>query len=125
MLIFLLRKSIHKLLELTEKEVISSTNARCIIDEKYKPDAEMTALIIRKIKCNLPWSNVKMTQFEDCKTEEEFENYLKEVIEEQDAIERIPMKCRYKVWSMTHWGEGIRNGSTSVNVDIFSTKGQV
>ena len=66
-----------------------------------------------------------MTQFEDCKTEEEFERYLQEVIEEQDAIERIPMKCRYKVWSMTHWAEGIRNGSTSVTVDLLSTKGQV
>ena len=66
-----------------------------------------------------------MTQFEDCKTEEEFEDYLKEVIVEQNAIEHIPMKCRYKVWSMTHWAEGIRNGSTSVTVDLLSTKGQV
>ena len=58
-------------------------------------------------------------------SEAEFKRYLQEVIEEQDAIERIPMKCRYKVWSMTHWAEGIRNGSTSVTVDLLSTKGQV
>ena len=118
--------SINKLLELTEKEVISSTDAKCIDDENYKPDAEMTALITQKIKCNLPWSNLKMNQFEDCKTEEEFESYLNGIIEEQDAIERIPIKCRHKIWSFTHWGEGSRDlGSTSVTVDLLSTKGQV
>ena len=117
---------ISKLLELTEKEVISSTDAKCIDDENYKPDAEMTALITQKIKCNLPWSNLKMNQFEDCKTEEEFEKYLNGIIKEQDAIERIPIKCRHKIWSFTHWGEGSRDlGSTSVTVDLLSTKGQV
>ena len=121
---------ITKLLELTEKEVISSTNAKCIDDENYKPDDEMTALITRKVKCNLPWSNLKMNQFEDCETEEEFENYLNGIIKEQDAIERIPIKCQYKIWSLTHWGERSRDlesasSVASVNVDLLFTKGQV
>ena len=86
----------------------------------------MTTLITRKMKCNLPWSSLRMIQFEDCKTEEEFESYLNGIIEEQDAIERIPIKCRHKIWSFTDWGEGSRDlGSTSVTVDLLSTKGQV
>ena len=119
------RKDTTKLLQLTEKEVISKPNAICKDDEKHNPDMEMTSLITRKIKCNLPWSNLKMDQFDDCKTEEDFESYLKEIIEEQDAIERIPKKCRYKIWRLTHWAETSRNGTTSVNVDLLSTEGEV
>ena len=86
----------------------------------------MTALITRKIKCNLPWSSVRIIQFEDCKTEEDYENYLKSIIEEQDAIEEIPVKCRYKIWSMTHYADESREGNiTSVRADLFFTKGQV
>ena len=86
----------------------------------------MTALITRKIKCNLPWSSVSMVQFEDCKTEEDYENYLKTIIEEQDAIENIPMKCRYKIWRMTHWSDKSWDANiTSVYADIILTKGQV
>ena len=119
------RIQVQKLLQLTEKEVILSPNAKCKDDKNYKPDREMTSLITTKIKCNLPWSNLQMDHFEDCKTEEEFENYLKEIIEEQDAIERIPKKCRYKIWRLTHWAEISRNGTTSVNVDLLSTEGEV
>ena len=85
----------------------------------------MTSLITTKIKCNLPWSNLQMDHFEDCKTEEEFENYLKEIIEEQEAIEQIPKKCRYKIWTLTHWREVSRDGNTSVTIDLLSTRGQV
>ena len=119
------RIEVTKLLQLTEKEVISSPNAECNDDKEYNPDREMTSLITKKIQCNLPWSNFQMDHFDDCKTEEEFENYLKEIIEEQEAIERIPKKCQYKIWSLTHWGEGSRDGNTSVNVDLLSTRGQV
>ena len=66
-----------------------------------------------------------MDQFDDCKTEEEFENYLKEIIEEQKAIERIPKKCQYKIWTLTHWVDVSRDGNTSVNVGLLSTRGQV
>ena len=66
-----------------------------------------------------------MDHFEDCKTEEEFENYLKEIIEEQEAIERIPKKCQYKIWTLTHWVDVSRDGNTSVNVGLLSTRGQV
>jgi len=66
-----------------------------------------------------------MDHFEDCKTEEEFENYLKEIIEEQEAIEQIPKKCRYKIWTLTHWREVSRDGNTSVTIDLLSTRGQV
>ena len=66
-----------------------------------------------------------MVQFEDCKTEEDYENYLKSIIEEQDAIENTPMKCRYKIWSMTHWGDKLIDGNSSVQVNLLSTKGQV
>ena len=66
-----------------------------------------------------------MDQLDDCKTEEEFENYLKEIIEEQEAIERIPKKCQYKIWTLTNWEEESRDGNTSVNVCLLSTRGQV
>ena len=69
-----------------------------------------------------------MIQFEDCKTEEDYENYLKSIIEEQDAIEEIPVKCRYKIWSMTHWRDRrdkLIYGNSSVQVDLLSTKGHV
>ena len=122
---FLHRIEVNKLLQLTEKEVISSPNAECNDDKEYNPDREMTSLITKKIKCNLPWSNLQMDQLDDCKTEEEFENYLKEIIEKQEAIERIPKKCQYKIWSLTHWGEGSKDGNTSVTIDLLSTRGQV
>ena len=66
-----------------------------------------------------------MVQFEECKTEEDYENYLKSIIEAQDAIEKIPVKCRYKIWSMTHWKDGSWNGNTSVIAKLILTKGQV
>ena len=122
------RIEVTKLLQLTEKEVISSPNAKCKDDKNYKPDREMTSLITTKIKCNLPWSNLQMDHFEDCKTEEEFENYLKEIIEEQEAIEQIAKKCRYKIWTLTHWGKVSRDGNTgntSLTIDLLSTRGQV
>ena len=122
---FLHRIEVNKLLQLTEKEVISSPNAECNDDKEYNPDREMTSLITKKIQCNLPWSNLKMDQFDNCKTEEEFENYLKAIIEEQKAIERIPKKCQYKIWTLTHWGDVSRDGNTSVNVGLLSTRGQV
>ena len=84
------RIEVTKLLQLTEKEVISSPNAKCNDDKEYNPDREMTALITKKIQCNLPWSNFQMDQLDDCKTEEEFENYLKKIVDEQKAIDRIP-----------------------------------
>ena len=66
------------------------------------------------------------SQFEDCKTEEDYENYLKTIIEEQDAIENIPMKCRYKIWRMTHWSDKSWDANiTSVYADLILTKGQV
>ena len=122
------RIEVNKLLQLTEKEVILSPNAKCKDDKNYKPDREMTSLITTKIKCNLPWSNLQMDHFEDCKTEEEFENYLKEIIEEQEAIEQIAKKCRYKIWTLTHWGKVSRDGNTgntSLTIDLLSTRGQV
>ena len=119
---FLHRMEVTKLLHLAEKEVISSPNAKCNNDKEYNPDREMTSLITKKIKCNLPWSNLQMDQFDDCKTEEEFENYLKEIIEEQEAIERIPQKCQYKMWTLTHWVDVSRDGNTSVNVGLLSTE---
>ena len=122
------RIQVTKLLQLTEKEVISRPNAECNDDKEYNPDREMTSLITKKIQCNLPWSNLKMDQFDNCKTEEEFENYLKEIIEEQDAIEQIPKKCRYKIWTLTHWGKVSRDGNTgntSLTIDLLSTRGQV
>ena len=96
------RIQVDKLLQLTEKEVISSPNAECNHNKEYNPDREMASLITKKIKCNLPWSNLQMDQLDDCKTEEEFENYLKEIIDEQKAIDRIPKKCHYKMWTLRH-----------------------
>ena len=118
--------SFTKLLQLTEKEIISRPEAKCNNDPHYNPDKEMTTLIHRKLKCNLPWNNLKVAGFEDCHTEEHFENYLKEIIEQQEAIEGIPKKCKYKVWSQTSWADFFTDGNiSSIDIDLMVTEGQV
>ena len=68
---------------------------------------------------------MKIAGLEDCRTEEQFESYLKKIIEQQEAIEGIPKKCQYKVWSQTHYGDFSPYGNTSISIDLVVTEGQV
>ena len=85
----------------------------------------MATLIHRKLKCNLPWNKLKIAGLEDCHTEEQFGNYLKEIIEQQEAIQGIPKKCKFKVWSQTPWGDSSSEGNTSLTIDLLVTEGEV
>ena len=117
--------SYSKLLQLTEKEIISRPEEKCTNDPNYDPDKEMTSLIHRKLKCNLPWTKLKIEGLEDCHTENQFGAYLKKIMEQQEAIQRIPKKCRFKVWSQTPWGDSSSEGNTSLTIDLLVFEGQV
>ena len=88
----------EKLLQLTEKSHISKEEEKCIIDENYNPDKEIIKLILNQIKCTLPWSEIKIEGMKQCKSKNDFDNYLKMIFERQQDMKQVPPKCKFKTW---------------------------
>ena len=60
----------------------------------------MIELISKNISCSLPWSSFKVQGLDECKSEADFENYLKALYELQSHFKNIEKKCSFKSWKV-------------------------
>ena len=110
----------QKDLQLTDKSLISKEGRECITDENYNPDKEIMKLISKQINCTLPWSKIKFEGMKECKSENDFDNYLKMISERQHDIKQIRPKCKFKTWTPMPYREESTAGEPS-SVDIRLT----
>ena len=75
------------------------------MDENYNPDKEIMKLISNQIKCTLPWSEIKIEGMKQCKSENDFDNYLKMIFEQQQDMKQVPPKCKFKIWTPMPYSE--------------------
>ena len=102
-----------KLLQLTEKSHISKKGGKCIMDDNYNTDKEIMNLISRQINCSLPWSEIKFEGMKECKSENDFDNYLKMIFKRQQVIKQVPPKCKFKAWTPMPYREESTAGEPS------------
>ena len=111
MILFLDKKCFRlryeKLLQLTEKSHISKEKAKCIMDDNYNPDKEIKKLISRQIKCTLPWNEIEIEGMKECKSKNDFDNYLKMIFKQQEDIKQVPPKCQFKTWTPMPYTEDV------------------
>ena len=89
-----------ELLQLTESRYISKEEERCVERVGYHPDKEIMKLISSKINCTLPWTEYSFEGQDDvCKTEDDFERYIKTIVKSQSDFYQVPPKCRVKTWT--------------------------
>ena len=115
----------EKLLQLTEKSHISKEKAKCIMDDNYNPDKEIMKLISRQIKCTLPWNEIEIEGMKECKSKNDFDNYLKMIFKQQEDIRHVPPKCRFKTWTPMPYSEGStadEKSSIVIMLSIISSK---
>ena len=115
----------QKDLQLTDKSLISKEGRECITDENYNPDKEIMKLISKQINCTLPWSKIKFEGMKECKSENDFDNYLKMISERQHDIKQIRPKCKFKTWTpMPYREESIDGEPSSVDfwLNIYASK---
>ena len=110
----------QKDLQLTDKSLISKGGEECIMDENYNPDKEIMKLISEQINCTLPWIEIKFEGMKECKSENDFDNYLKMISKRQRDIKQVPPKCRFKTWTPMPYREESTAGEPS-SVDIRLT----
>ena len=114
-----------KILQLTEKSHISKEGGKCIMDDNYNTDKEIMKLISKQINCTLPWSEIKFEGMKECKSENDFDNYLKMISERQHDIKQIRPKCKFKTWTpMPYREESIDGEPTSADfwLNIYASK---
>ena len=102
----------QKDLQLTDKSLISKEGEECITDVNYNPDKEIMKLISNQIKCTLPWSEIKIEGMKQCKSENDFDNYLKMIFERQQDM-KLPPKCKFKTWTPIPYSEVSTSGKKS------------
>ena len=110
----------QKDLQLTEKSLISKEGRECITDENYNPDKEIMKLISKQINCTLPWIEIKFKGMKECKSENDFDNYLKMISERQRDIKQVPSKCKFKTWTPIPYNKGSTIGEPT-SVDFWLT----
>ena len=110
----------QKDLQLTDKSLISKEGEECITDENYNPDKEIMKLISKQINCTLPWIEIKFEGMKECKSENDFDNYLKMIFKRQQDIKQVPPKCKFKAWTPMPYREESTAGEPS-SVDIRLT----
>ena len=112
----------RRMLQQTEKTIMSKQGEKCRKDEKYNPDGKLMKSIARYINCSLPWSKNKFNQFKgmkECQTEKEFERYLHEIVKLKPIIENMPKKCTFKTWTPLPYSESSTDGDkTTVVVEL-------
>ena len=101
---------IYHNLKRTEKKHISN----CTKDEDFNPDKEMIELISKNISCSLPWSPFKAQGLDECKSEADFENYLKALYDLQSDFKKIEKRCSFKSWKALSISENPLEGHTSI-----------
>ena len=114
-----------KILQLTEKSHISKEGGKCIMDDNYNTDKEIMKLISKQINCTLPWSEIKFEGMKECKSENDFDNYLKMISERQHDIKQIRPKCKFKTWTpMPYREESTAGEPSSVKfwLNIYASK---
>ena len=61
----------------------------------------------------------------ECKSENEFDNYLKMIFKRQQDIKQVPPKCKFKAWTpMPYREESIDGEPSSVDfwLNIYASK---
>ena len=101
---------IYHNLKRTEKKHISN----CSKDEDFNPDKEMIELISKNISCSLPWSSFKAQGLDECKSEADFDMYLKALYDLQSDFKKIEKKCSFKSWKALPISETPKKGHTSI-----------
>ena len=76
------------------------------MDDNYNPDKEIMKLISRQIKCTLPWNEIEIEGMKECKSKNDFDNYLKMIFKQQEDIKQVPPKCQFKTWTPMPYSEG-------------------
>ena len=95
------------------------------MDENYNPDNEIMKLISRQINCTLPWNEVKIEGMKECKSKNEFANYLKMIFKQQEDIRQVPPKCRFKTWTPMPYSEvstADEKSSIVIMLSVISSK---
>ena len=109
----------RRILQQTEKTIISKAENKCRNLESYSPDRKIMQAIGRKINCSLPWSKYKSRGRKDCQTENDFERYLHTIVELKPLIEWVPKKCTFNTWTPLPYSESARDGDkTTVVVEL-------
>ena len=88
--------------------------SNCNSDDGYMPDHVMEELLLTKLKCNLPWSSNLNKDLHTCKSEEEFELYLRALDQLQLQFQETAQKCIFFKWNLKHYDnrdETLVNGS--------------
>ena len=119
------RLTYNKILQLTEKSYISKEAEKCINDETYNPDKAIMELISKQINCTLPWSKFKPVGMKECRTENDFDRYLKMIFKRQDDIKQVLPKCKFKTWTPMTYSESSVAKETSyveIRLSILSSK---
>ena len=110
----------QKDLQLTDKSLISKEGEECITDENYNPDKEIMKLISKQINCTLPWIEIKFEGMKECKSENDFDNYLRMISKRQRDIKQVPPKCKFKTWTPIPYNKG-STADESTSVDFWLT----
>ena len=114
------------MLELTEKRYISKEGEKCIMDKNYNPDKSIMELITKQINCTLPWSEIKLGGIKECRTENDFDRYLKIIFKRQEDIKQVPPKCKYKTWIPMPYSESsVANQKSLVDLWLTMTNSKV
>ena len=90
------------------------------MDENYNPDKEIMKLISKQINCTLPWIEIKFEGMKECKSENDFDNYLKMISQRQRYIKQVPPKCKFKTWTPIPYNKGSTIGEPT-SVDFWLT----
>ena len=77
-------------------------------------------LISKQINCTLPWSKIKFEGMKECKSENDFDNYLKMISQRQRDIKQVPPKCKFKTWTPIPYNKGSTIGEPT-SVDFWLT----
>ena len=119
------RLTYNKILQLTEKSYISKEAEKCINDESYNPDKAIMELISKQINCTLPWSKFKPVGMKECRTENDFDRYLKMIFKRQDDIKQVLPKCKFKTWTPMPYSESSavhKESSVLIRLSIIGSK---